>query len=499
MVEEAVIQKWEFLINAAKNYWVDSLPTGMSDETFDSYERKAAQEDGFFVRDYVFDTFLKGAKTKNEYIEKIKKFKVEGVTMLEAIKQSSQELGLSKDETYCTLKYDGSSIAIYLHSTTGKPKRIVTVGNLNLSGLGVDQTWKLMKFLPKKFPKGIVAIQAEALIDIDRLNDIDPDRARQKANGLINSKYGDAEVSSLLTLRAYRYYTDNTQQGQFIRNSNYKNVLGSFQTVTSALDGHVMFAPAQVWTLTELETMGDFVEHDRTLTNTGRFLNDGIVIYNAQGICQRALKYAGAGSGTEAIKTVVHSIQWNDQTPKGKDSWSANVIVDPVTLNGCTVKKPSAGSVAKLVKNNITPGAEVGIILANSTIPMVGEVFKGGNGDYQWPTCTCGYTMSEKDIYGSLIKCGNPMCSQRLNRMRDYVGSIKSIDDLDLNQLLVIDRFRWENTGLDKTVLLMYIRAKDSQGYHDYLDSFLKTSLQKRNLELVWAASFKVLTEVCTK
>ena len=75
----------------------------------------------------------------------------------------------------------------------------------------------------------------------------------------------------------------------------------------------------------------------------------------------------------------------------------------------------------------------------------------------------------------------------------------KSIDDLDLNQLLVIDRFRWENTGLDKTVLLMYIRANDSQGYHDYLDSFLKTSLQKRNLELVWAASFKVLTEVCTK
>lgn len=151
------------------------------------------------------------------------------------------------------------------------------------------------------------------------------------------------------------------------------------------------------------------------------------MLYNEHGICQRAIKYAGAGSGTEAIKTRVKSIIWNDQTCKGKDSWSANVEIEPVQVKGCTIKKPSAGSVSKLIKNNITPGAEVGIILANSTIPMVGNVFKPGNGDYMWPACKCGYRLSSKDIYGSLLKCGNPMCSERLGRMRKVLDKTNSL------------------------------------------------------------------------
>ena len=190
----------------------------------------------------------------------------------------------------------------------------------------------------------------------------------------------------------------------------------------------------------------------------------------------------------------MQSIQWNDQTPKGKDSWSANVLIDPVTIKGCVIKKPSAGSVAKLIKNNITPGAEVSIILANSTIPMIGESFSVGNGDYNWPTCACGYKMGPNDIYGSLLKCGNPMCTERIGRMRAYVDSLADVNsDLDLNTLLVIDRFRWENTTLDKSVLLGYVKAGDEVGYKDYLMSFLKTDLQKRNMELVWKASYIVL------
>lgn len=497
MVDESVIQKWSFLIDAAKRYWIDSLPTGMSDDAFDNYEYLAAKEDGFFVRDYVYEKYLKGTKTKNKYIEKITKFKVNGgSTMTMAIRESAQELGVDLKNLYCNLKYDGSSIAIYLDPKTGIPQRIVTVGNLNLDNYGVDQTWKLMRFLPPRFPLGITAIQCEALIDIERLNDIDPDRARQKANGLINSKNCEAEVASLLTLRAYRYYTDDSWAGNMLKEEDYKIVLYSFQVKRSRTDGHILFAPALVWTAEELIAKGDsYLESTQFVTNTGTFLADGIVLYNKTGQCQRALKFAGAGSGTEAIKTKVQSIQWNDQSPKGKDSWSANVIVDPVTLRGCIVKKPSAGSVAKLIKNNITPGAEVGIILANSTIPMVGDVFSGGNGDFQWPTCSCGYKLGEKDIYGSLIKCGNPLCTERLGRMKSYLESIQTLGELDLNQLLVIDRFRWENTDISVQKLLEYVSANDEKDYFEYLDSYLKTKLQKRNLELVWKASFIALKE----
>lgn len=486
-----LISKWGNLIWACKSYYVDCVPTGMTDAEYDRLESAAAR-DGFFVRDYVFETYLKGTKTLNQYIEKIKKTKVENSTMIDAIKSIEQSLG---ENLYCTLKYDGSSIAIYLDSTTGRPRKVVTCGNLNGQDYGVDQTWKLLKFLPRFFPKGILAIQCEALIDLRRISEGDPDRARQKANGLINSKYCDSEVSNLLTLRAYRYYTDNSAAGQQIKNTDYRKVIESLPTSLSKTDGHILFCPAQVWTSQEIPL--GYAETDKTVTNTGEFLNDGWVLYGKDGICRGALKFAGAGSGTELIKTTVQGIQWNDQTIKGKDSWSANVIVNPVTIKGCQVRKPSAGSVAKLVKNKITPGAEVSIILANSTIPMVGQVFSAGNGDFNWPVCECGYKMSENDVYGSLLKCGNKHCTARLSRMYNYLKSLNNIhQDLDLNKLLVIDRFKWETTNIDINKLLGFIEQNNGKDYYNYLISFMDTTLRKRNLDLVCEASFMALRKI---
>lgn len=491
-IQESILQKWAVLIDCAKKYWIDSVSTGMLDDEFDRLELQAAQEDGFFVRDYIYQTYLKGTRSKNAYIEKIKKFKVNG-SMYNAFLESEKELGVS---LYYTLKYDGSSIAIYLDPKTGHPKRIVTVGNLNIDDYGVDQTWKLMRFVPQRFPTGIVAVQCEALVDTRSLPEgIDPQRARQKANGLINSVDRDADVLSMLTLRAYRYYTEDSPEGCAIRNSDYKSVLEKFPTVVSPIDGRIMFAPAQVWSLQDLARDPSYCETDITSTSTGTFTNDGWVLYNKQGICQRALKFSGAGQG-ELIKTTVKSIQWNDQTPKGKDSWSANVIIDPpVVVKGCNIRKPSAGSVSKLVKKNITPGAEVSIIMANSTIPMVGDVYNSGNGDFMWPVCSCGYPLSDKDIYGSLLKCGNPMCTKRIERMRGYLLGISNLLDIDLNKFLVLDRFKWENTNVDIANLLQYVKNYDETGYYEYLKSFLNTDLQKRNFDLVWKASYYVILE----
>lgn len=501
---DQILEKWKDLIYACKAYYIDSIPTGMSDSTFDELERKAIVEDKFFVRDYIFQTYLKGVKTENKWIEKIKKTKVEGCTMLEALKNKEKEVG---EEIFCDLKYDGSSLAIYLDPSTGIPKRVVTVGNLNINDYGVDQTWKLLKFLPQRFPKGIVAIQAEALIDLNRLIDINPDTARQKANGLINSKYCEHEINQLLTLRAYRYYISDDQNGTNLKNYiinnklTYRDVLYSFGRTYSPIDNHILFAPADVWTLKELESISsDFTESDKTNTSTGMFLNDGWVVYDKFGVCRGALKFSGAGENTEIIKTKVNSIQWNSQLNKGKDSWSANVIIDPVTVKGCIIKKPSAGSVSKLVKNNITPGAEISIIMANSTIPMVGNVYRGGNGNFMWPTCSCGYKMSEKDIYGSLLKCGNSNCKERFNRMISYLETLTNIPlQLDLNKLLVIDRFKWETTSISIINLLRYVELNDIDNYYKYLSSFLTTDLQKKNLNLVYYSSFKALREIYEK
>ncbi len=303
-----------------------------------------------------------------------------------------------------------------------------------------------------------------------------------------------------MTIRAYRYYTDDSEYGRAIRCSDYREVLTNFQTIISPLDGHIMFSPAQTWTVGELEAMPGFTETDHTLTNTGKFLNDGYVLYSANGVCLGALKYSGAGSETET-STTVREIIWNDQSSKGKDSWSANVRIDPIVIKGSVIRKPSAGSVSKLVKNNITPEAKVTIILANSTIPMVGSVISSGNGNFNWPTCSCGYRMSNNDVFGSLLKCGNPMCSNRYNRMCKYLKEFSNVEEmitrLDLNKLLVIDRFKWETTDVDIRKLISFVIENNEVEFSKYLSSFMKTTLQLATLSLVLQPAWSALVTYC--
>lgn len=487
-ISEAVLEKWSNLIEYCKLYYLESKPTGISDSEYDELERQAMKEDGFFVRDYVFDTFLKGTRYKNAWIEKIKKAKVSG-SMIGAIREIQ---GKTDQTLYFDLKYDGSSLALYLDPTTGKPNRIVTVGNLNIDDFGVDQTWKLLSFVPPVFPKGIVAIQMEALVDTSRLSE-SPERARQKANGLINSKHMVEDVGNLLTLRAFRYYTDDSEDGRYIKSCDYRDVLASFGVVRSPLDGHIRFAPASSWTLSELETAPGYTETLETVTETGTFLNDGWTVYDASGNCIGALKFAGAGSGTETIKTKVLGIQWNSQTAKGKDSWSANVLIEPVQINGCVIKKPSAGSIKKLVEKNISQGAEVSIILANSTIPMIGDVYSPGLVPIQWPTCSCGYKMGPSDVYGSLLKCGNQDCTERSGRMMAYLNTVSEPAEIDLDRFLVIDRFKFpKDPEISKTFVELAKSGKEKESW-EHLRQYVTTDLQRRTLALVWRSAYETV------
>ena len=505
-----ILEKWKDLIYAAKAYWIDSIPTGMDDSTFDSLERRALEEDGFSVRDYIFQTYLKGTRTENKYIEKIEKRKVEGMSMLDAIKLREQELG---KKLYITGKFDGSSIAVYINPETGIPFREVTVGNQNLptdtgsktsTGWGVDQTWKLHKFIPR-FPLGIVAVQCEALLDLNNLPEkTDPERARQQANAYINSVYLQDEIDKYLTLRVYRYYTDDTPNGVAIRNFDYKEILKSFQTVRN--EWGIKFAPADVFTVEDLEENPELFSNTQQTTSTGKFLFDGTVLYDYSGQTIGALKFAGAGSESDGvIKTTVKSIKWTDQTPKGKDSWAANVVIDPVVVRGSTITKPSAGSVKKLVKNKISPGATVTIIMAQEVIPQIKDCISPGDGDYMFPKCSCGYQMSESDIYGSRLKCGNTRCSSRESRMSGYLKSLEYLSQLDLNKFLVIDGFKWEDTDIDLERILKLV--EDSVNwkedidpdfyiqYRNYLMSYMNTDARKRNLDLVVLSSWITLRE----
>ena len=91
------------------------------------------------------------------------------------------------------------------------------------------------------------------------------------------------------------------------------------------------------------------------------------------------------------------------------------------------------------------------------------------------------------------------MCTERENRMRNYLSSVRSFQDIDLNKLLILDRFDW-NKKSDIKILLssLYQILKDDLGidtFRRYLGSYLSSDLQRKNLELVSGPAYKVLLE----
>ena len=63
---------------------------------------------------------------------------------------------------------------------------------------------------------------------------------------------------------------------------------------------------------------------------------------------------------------------------------------------------------------------------------------------------------------------------------------------------MVIDRFKWEATDIDIQKLIEFARISDPDSYREYLMSYMKTELQKRNMEVVWKLSYLVLNEKLT-
>lgn len=510
-ISEELFKKHEVGIMAARNYYVLNQPTGLSDSYYNSLE-ELARLDGIELRDFVCQE-IQGKRSQNaSYIGKVEKSQVTG-DMSSAVKYYVSN---HPEIKYLIPKYDGSSLAAYYDISTGKCMRVVTIGGSNLGSEGIDQTEKFAKYFPDLPGTGICALQSECLVSLEHGFG---DKSRQKANGLVNALYEPMdyqtflsnssevrskkdyekyikkfrlnldivkkEVDDYIGIRCFRYFI-----APGYPSLSYKEVINNLPRVYNS-SGDCKFSGGYI-----LEP-GDISEiHNKDIweTPTGTFLVDGIVGYTDSGECVRALKYkdAGRGESTEVLK-----IQWNNQISKGKDSWSANAIVNPIKVRGSEIKKPSVGSVKKMVERGLSKGAKVTVILANSTIPQVSEVLEAGNLDYEWPVCSCGYRMSEKDIYGTLLKCGNLDCSERFNRMVNYLKTCKSWNDIDFNKLTVIDRFDWSKKS-DLTKLVSDIRyiISNNLGINElykYMSGYMSTDLQKRNLTLIITPLYKAL------
>lgn len=504
MIEIApeILKKHEIGIEAARKYYILGERTGFSDDYYTNVLEAEARRDGLELRDWVMQE-VQGKRTMNaDYIGKVEKVQVSG-NMLEALNHYDTEI--APEIAYEIPKYDGSSLAAY-YDESGRCVRVVTIGGSNLGNEGIDQTEKLGRYFPDLPGSGICALQCECLVSLEHGYG---ERSRQKSNGIVNASYDPLspeefkggrgtkrayeiylrkfwenqeevkkEIDDIVNIRAFRFFLFPG-----VAPKDYRETILNLPVVKNSA-GDIKFCGGYVFPKSE---KGEFLNHDIWETSTGTFLVDGVVGYTRTGECVKALKYKDAGRGES---TEVLGLKWTNQVGKGKDSWSCNALIDPITVRGSEIKKPAVGSIKKMVESGLSRGAKVTVILANSTIPQVANVIEPGNRDYQWPTCSCGYQMGPEDIYGIRLKCGNHMCTERLERMTGYLGKIKDPREINLTKLMVLDGFDWTKKVPDyprflDMVLKIVSENRGVAALYIFLERFLSTPLQKKNLNLV--------------
>jgi hypothetical protein len=153
-----------------------------------------------------------------------------------------------------------------------------------------------------------------------------------------------------------------------------------------------------------------------------QFAIDGIVYYNEN----FAYKYDYLNSEI----TTVRAINWAETD---KEGFFATISVDPVEIDGATVYNPSSNGTPNMIRMGIGIGSRVEVIRSGVTIPKIINCINPM--PINFPKCPhCGYQMSEDDIYGSTLKCGNPKCDGRLENRRDWIknwinGLDKGLDE----------------------------------------------------------------------
>jgi hypothetical protein len=349
---------------------------------------------------------------------------------------------------------------------------------MNKNGQGVDQTWKLLKYFPEIDPR-IKSLHCEVLVKMEHGFG---EKSRQKANGLVNSTKDEMlqDVEDYINIRAFRYFTD-------YEGLDYIETMRSLSEVRNQ-NGDIKFAPGCCMTFNEIFGLDSpyslspkELDSDVLETSTGTFLIDGWVAYTKSGEVIKALKYKDAGRG-EFSKVI--EIKWNNLLDK--DGFSSNIIIEPVYIRGVKVTKPTGGA-QKIFRDNISKGALVSVTMRNSTIPCIENCLKGGNGDFNLPICECGYKLTENDIYGNNLKCQNPDCIGRLNRMVHYIEG-KEINEIDLNKLLIVDRFDFDKKINKNDLLNKIIYYSNFSEFKELLVkelSYIKfTNIQKKMINL---------------
>lgn len=464
----------------------------MSDIEYDSLVKDYESEGGS-VKDLI--EWEKGEKVENDLKIGLNKIAVSDNNLSRAVIDHRCKNGIN--DYYCNLKYDGCAIiGIY---KDGKLKQVRSTPDEKYGIIRTKAFWNL--FPHELEDKSIVALQGEALVDYSAYGQ----KARNKANGLVNSVNMDSEVENEIFVRIYRVYFSDEESFNFNRSLT---ALKSLPSIIRARQRQGVNHEDTVFCAAEQFTAAECPTEALVSTDSGNFQCDGVVMYSEQGPLGFKFYF------TESAITTVTKIEWCYQL---NGSYMPKVKFDRVRLNDKNISQAASGGLPNLRAKKMGVGAKVRVILSKMTIPKIIEVLEPSE-DYQYPTCQCGYHLSEKDTFGSVIKCGNTeCCSKNYNTWSKLVSSKlesfqKQFDTQDniesfrvnpytiLNIALQIDR--WDAHKMKKVTLtgeifselLNIIDSEDINRFRDFITlRFRMSDLNKKNFIRNLPTSLKVL------
>jgi len=469
----------------------------LTDQEFDQL-RKEYESEGGRIRDLVdWDD----AEFVHDDSDSLTKIIAESNDLVSETK--SYLTSLNPEDYYLNYKYDGASIKAYYEN--GKLKSILSTPHLEI---GIVRTKSFWKLFPHEVNPAIKSIQGEVLVDANVYGQL----ARNKANGLTNSKDRVEEVESEAFIRVYRIGFvdgDNNYQRQklalddMIQLDMVRTRVCDIKAGETKLCKDRIFAPAVRFNPEECPKDPIIQENDV------KFQVDGVVAYSNKELMGIKFYF------TEYADVEVLEVCW-DRKPNG--SFAPVLNIEQCTLNEKEINYVTASGVPNLMDRKMGKGAKVRVILANMTIPKVVDTTVPSE-DYQWPTCSCGHKCGPEDILGAMLKCTETTeCEWKVrNWLAEFAQSVvwndlnkrfNSFEDyfkenfFECLSYLYIDRWNPESkisVTSDEERNFLYQELfqgikTDNLDYFKNLifNNFNFTELSERNCEINISSTFKV-------
>lgn len=272
-------------------------------------------------------------------------------------------------------KYDGCSVSAYYHPKTRHLYRIITRSD---EKTGMDKTEYFKDKVPTVVAAGILRIDYEAIVTIEDFGPL----ARFKANGLVTSKHKKAEANDKILFMPFFIATAG---GHLSLTARFKAAELSHNLI--------LLRPDRLMR----HRKGEIKIDGKT------YPMDGFVYYNEnRPEIFRLKKYHRQAEG----ETTVKNIEWNESPKK---QFIPKVILEPVVVDGITIKRVATGGYRRLYELKCGIGARIGIVRAGSTIPKINRVLKTSEnyGDMTCPHCKAELIEINKQIKCSWIGCSN--------------------------------------------------------------------------------------------